>query len=279
MKKYALSLALVAVAASAAQAIVLPQGTTQESATYAGTWTMNIATGQTTFLSADSQLSNAINGGPAIRAIPGTTNAAFSNPTAGAPTYGDDYLVQGGTGPNPLTSMQFSLFNSASTASGTPTPITAAAAAINIYNEDNITAFPPLAGNPALGSFTANFNFGSAPLQPGFYILLSITGLDSLNMVLPDGSSGISGFTLITQKITPTGSARHGVVSVAAPTVGVTGGNDFYMFPNASAPTGEGFYTSGTTPVNVAYELVVAPEPTSLAALAGLSLVARRRRA
>lgn len=247
-----------------------------ESAIYAGTWTYNYQTKQSTFMPATAlPVSNLVNSGPAISAIPGTANAAFSNPTAANPTYGDDYFsAGGGTGPNPITSMRFSLFNSSSTTSGTPTPITAATAAISVYNEDSITAFP-VSSNPALGSFTVPYDFSAAPLAPGFFTILTVTGLDSLNMVLPGSPS----LTLITQKMTVTGSTRHGIVSVAAPTVGTTGGNDFYMFPDASAPAGEGFYTSGATPVNVAYELVVAPEPTSLAALSLGGLLLRRRRA
>jgi hypothetical protein len=243
----------------------------QETAQFAGTYTYNAATGVTTFAGPHSAPAPAIvSSGPAISAIPGTANAAFSLATSEAPIFGDDYLTSG-TGPGPLTSIRFSLFNSSSTASGTPTPITTANAVVKIYDESQVTALPLTQG--LLATVNASFNFGATPLAPGFFSILQVTGLDAQNITLPNG------FTLFTQQITPVGSTRIGIVSVAnaGVTAGTTGGTDFYQKGNVTA---EGFYTSGTTQINASFEAVVAPEPVSITTLAaaGLFGLGRRRR-
>lgn len=193
-------------------------------------------------------------------------NAAFSAPTSAAPRFGDDYTpIAGGN----LDQIGISLFNSSSTASGTPTPITAAS--LNVWFFDSAT-FTTFAGSTALGTFNATFNFGATPLNPGFFTTLGVTGIGGLGINLPATS------TLMLYQWNVTGSARHGFASLATPNIGTTGGTDFYLQSSTQA---EGFFNLAGTPtpsVNVAMQWVVpAPASASLLALGGL-VAARRRR-
>ncbi len=237
-----------------------------ESAKFAGAWKVDLATNTQVFVPADQYLRRTSESVVALDSLPGSptpsVNAGFSQATANLPAFGDDYtLAAGGS----LNEMTFSIFNSGSAASGTPTPMTAINAVINFYDSNT---FAGAAVSTPLGSFGSTFSFGAAPLAPGFFTLLTVTGITGVS--LPS-----SGPVLITQQLNPTGSTRHGIISIGAPVVGTTGGSDFYQRGNPTPA--EGFYTSGTTPLNVSYELIV-PEPATLGVLAAASLVVMRRR-
>jgi hypothetical protein len=237
-----------------------------EPAKFAGAWTVDLATNTQVFVPASEYVRRTAESVVALDSLPGSPtpapNAGFSQPTANLPVFGDDYtLAAAGS----LTEMTFSIFNSNSNVSGTPTPMTAINATINFYDSNT---FAGAALSTPLGSFGTTFSFGAFPLSPGFFTLLTVTGISGVSLPSVDP-------VLITQQLNPTGSTRHGVVSIAAPVVGTTGGNDFYLAGNPTPA--EGFYTSGTTPINVSYKLVV-PEPATLGALAAASLVVMRRR-
>lgn len=210
--------------------------------------------------------------GPTViqNSLPGNptpaVNVAFSQATSAQPVFGDDYTpIAGGN----LDEIAVSLFNSSSTASGAPTPITAGSVAVSFWDAATFTG---AGSSTPLGTFSAAFDFSAAPLAPGFFTVVGINNLGPLGIVLPG-----SGPVLMTYKWTLTGSTRHGFVSIAAPTVGTTGGNDFYMAGSAA----ENFYTLSGSPqpaVNVSMGWVVpAPAAASLLALGGL-VAARRRR-
>lgn len=235
-------------------------------AKFAGAWTVDLATNTQVFVPASEYVRRTSESVVALDSLPGAptpaVNAGFSQPTANNPAFGDDFtLAAAGS----LSEMTFSIFNSSAATSGTPTPMTAINATINFYDSNT---FAGAALSTPIGSLGTTFSFGASPLAPGFFTLLTVTGITGVS--LPAGSP-----VLITQQLNPTGSARHGIISIGAPVVGTTGGTDFYQ-RGTPTPT-EGFYTSTAGPINVSYELVV-PEPATLGVLAAASLVVMRRR-
>lgn len=261
-----LLVALVGIAAGASGAMA---DMVAEQAFYSGvSYSVDMRTGAQVTTGGNSRSDRGT--GPVViqDSLPGNpapaANIGFSQASALNPRYGDDYIpIAGGN----LDQIGISLFNSSSTASGTPTPITAAS--VNVWFFDALT-FTTFGASTPLGNFNAAFNFTS-PLNPGFFTTMGVTGIGGLGINVP--STG----ALMMYQWTVTGSTRHGFVSIATPTVGTSGGTDFYMSGSAA----EGFYNLSGTPtpvVNVSMAWVVpAPASASLLALGGL-VAARRRR-
>ncbi len=103
-----------------------------------------------------------------------------------------------------------------------------------------------------LGSYTSSINFGTG-LAKGYYTLVTITGLDALNINL--GTD-----VIVTQKISSkTGTAnRLGFVALDPPTVG-SSDPDFYA--NSTTVGAAGWYTLTGINTNLANQLVIANMP------------------
>ncbi len=169
------------------------------------------------------------------------------------------------SGPGLLSKHTFGIWNSAQ--SGNTGNIVAGTFTIKFY--DNTVPFVsgPIT-NPLLGSYTLPVNFGSTPVLPGSFQLVTATGLASLNINLPTN-------ILITQSFQQTvgSSIRYGVASGSNPTTG-SSNNAFLTTLSLN-----GFISQSGNSGNLYYKVEVVPEPTSLAALAlGGLWVARRKR-
>jgi hypothetical protein len=186
-------------------------------------------------------------------------NAAFSS-TNLANVWGDDFIT---TGTGTVDEFSFAVFNSGSSAGALLT------ATAQVLFWDDTLAVSPFSPAGFQGGFNGNINFG-AGLNPGFYSIVTFTGLSGLGINLLDT------YNVFTQQITAkTGAAnRLGIASLGTPTIG-SGFSDFYQNPGSA---GEGWYTSGTTVVNLANKTVVIPAPGALAMLGLGGLVAGRRR-
>ncbi len=196
--------------------------------------------------------SNAGTGG-ALRAFASTDLTA---------TFGDDLdLVQGGE----LSEFRFSVFNS-STSAG----------ALNSFT-GNINFFEPDTGT-FIGGFTSSFNFNT-PLAPNSFSRLTVTGLDALDIVLPED-------VLVTQSLTNIVGAANNLGVVSSNPIAVGSAVD-QLYIDASTVNGgtAGFYDITSmgvaSPFYTIYEVTVipVPEPTTagLAGLAGLAFLRRRR--
>lgn len=198
-----------------------------------------------------------------------TATTGFSRAKTENPTYGAALtLAQGGR----LQEIYFSIFNSTSGTPANTGSITGGVMTLNIY--DNTTPYSGSGAitNPVLATISANLDYSADPLPAGFYLTDGFTGLNSLNIVLPQN-------VIVTQTFAQTGtSTRNGYVAFAPDLVGSSDGTVF-LSSSALAP---GYYNLGTSPNFVdatpGYYIVV-PEPTSLAALSLGGLVLRRRRA
>lgn len=189
----------------------------------------------------------------------GGTLGAFSS-TNLTNTWGDDFVA---TGTGTVDEFSFAVFNSGSSAG----PLLTATAQVLFW--DDTLAVAPFSPAGFQGGFNGNINFG-AGLNPGFYSIVTFTGLSGLGINLLDT------YNVFTQQITAkTGTAnRLGVVSANPIAIG-SGFSDFYQNPGSA---GEGWYTSASGPVNLINKTVVIPAPGALAMLGLGGLVAGRRR-
>jgi len=140
-----------------------------------------------------------------------------------------------------LSSHQFSVFNSGSSAGALLTAV------VGVEFYDGVSS-------GFLGSYSANVNFG-AGLAPGFYTLVSVTGLDALAINLPTN-------VIVTQYVVSFtgGATRLGVASLDPPTVG---SSPTSMFISSSTVGGgvPGFYSFATGPANPGYQVGLAQPP------------------
>ena len=182
-------------------------------------------------------------------------------------TYGGecDTVGAGGT----LTSMYSSIYNT-STSGGT----------IKSFTEN--VAIYDLTTSTLLGSaFSVSYSFASPYLPKGYFSQLSITGLDSLGIVLSANESVVV-LTSFTNVVLSSGTASKtylSVVSAIPPAVGAAPGT---VYISDGTKTAAGFYSVGSPAITFdpIFQLAVAPAPASagLLGLAGLA-AARRRRA
>ena len=131
--------------------------------------------------------------------------------------------------------------------------------------------FYRLADTSFVGGFSGTINFG-AGLNPGFYSVVTFTGLSGLGIDLDTAD------VLATQKrLSHTGTSfRMGVASLVPVTIG-SSDLSFYKDDPSSPPAG--FYTfSSGAPADLGYQVVI-PTPGALALLGfGGAFAARRRR-
>lgn len=190
-----------------------------------------------------------------------TTSAALSgfSSTSLTSVFGDRIAL---TGTGTLDEVDFTVFNSGSSAGALNT----ASFEINFFDG---TTFDGIDG------FITNTVTFTGGLAPGFFSIVTITGLSSLGIVLPTTD------ILVTQTIaTRTGPAsRLGVVLLDPITVG-SSANTMYIDSATVGPAG--FYTLGNPPINAnpGYRINMTPEPGTLSLLAFsmIGLGIRRRR-
>jgi len=185
-----------------------------------------------------------------------SANAAFSS-TDLTSVWGDN-VVTVGTGL--LKENAFTVYNSSSSAG----PLLTAQVAIDFYRNSD---------SSYIGGYTTNpISFGGgAGLAAGFYTIINVTGLDSLNIVLDTTD------LIVTQTVlNPTGTAsRLGWASLNPVTIG---SSPISFYADSATVGAAGFYNlSGGTPANLGYRIAV-PEPTTLALLALGGVLALRRR-
>jgi len=152
--------------------------------------------------------------------------------------WGDELLV---TSPGLLAAQTLGIFNSGSSVGFL--------GIVRIRVE-----FYEAATNAFLGDYYVNADFGSG-LPPGYYSLLSVTDLASLNIWIP-----VTDVVVIQSVSEFTGGAtRLGIVSLDPPTVG---SSPDAMFIQASTVNGgvPGFYTVPSGPANPAYQLTLVTE-------------------
>lgn len=160
---------------------------------------------------------------------------AFSS-TSLASVWGDELLT---TAPGILSQHVLSIYNSSSSVGALLT----ANIAVDFY--DGVSA-------AYLGGYTSSINFGSG-LAKGFYTLVTVTGLDALNINL--GTD-----VIVLQKISSkTGTAnRLGFVMMDPPTVG---SSDIDCYLNSSTVGTAGWYTFTGINANIAHQLTIANMP------------------
>lgn len=169
-----------------------------------------------------------------------TSPALFGVSSTSLTSIWGDRLLTTNTGL--LSEMMFSIFNSGSSAGALLT------AQIGVSLYDGVTS-------ALLGSYTVNFNFG-AGLNPGFYTLGNVTGLDLLSINLPVTD------VIVTQTVlAKTGTAsRLGIVSLTPPTVG-TSPPSMYVSSATIGSGVPGFYTFASGAANPGYRLTLMNEP------------------
>lgn len=187
-------------------------------------------------------------GGPSATAVlttiydntSGAANFGFSS-TDLASQWGDE-LFTVGTGL--LSTHKFTLFNAGSSAG----PLLTATVSVSFI--DAVTSAP-------LGSYSTNINFG-AGLSPGFFSIVTVTGLDPLLIVL--NTTDIITLQQVTAK---TGTANR--LGIASMTPFVIGSSPISMYINSSTVGPPGFYNVGNPPqpANPGYFIAVNPPPVS----------------
>jgi len=248
MKKLLLLGVIAALGASARADI-----TEIESATFSGEITYDYATWQVVPNASDRAYPLGIYNN---LDAPAAANAGISS-TALTSIWGDDIVT---TDTGMLNDVSFTVFNSPSSAGALLT----ATVAMDFYRTSDLSF---------IGSFvSAPISFG-AGLPPGFYSVVSITGLETELIDLD-----VTGLTVLQTVTSTTGPAsRLGVVSFAPV---VEGSSPGYMYIDSPTIGPAGYYNlgaGGVPPANPGYRIFV-PEPTSLALLAFGGLVALRRR-
>lgn len=150
-------------------------------------------------------------------------NFGFSS-TDLAATWGDELLT---TAAGTLSQHKFTVFNG-----GSAGALLTATVGVQFFDAVTSTLF---------GGYTVNLNFG-AGLNPGFFAVVTVTGLDPL--LIGVNTTDI----VVTQKVLAmTGPAtRLGIASLNPPT---TGSSPITMFINASTVGPAGFYTIGNPPL------------------------------
>jgi len=140
-----------------------------------------------------------------------------------------------------LSSHTYSVFNSGSSLGVLLTAV------VGVDFFDGVT-------NGFLGTYTANVNF-QAGLNPGFYTLVSVPGLDALAINLP------TNVIVIQYVVSFTGGAtRLGVASLDPPTVG-SSPPSMYIDSNTVGGGVAGFYNFASGPANPGYQLGLAQPP------------------
>lgn len=193
-----------------------------------------------------------VNAVPSKPAPTPSLNATLYDNTPSAPNFGlsstdltalwGDQLFTTGTGV--LSTMQFTIFNSGSSAGSLLT----ANVDLSFYDANT---------SASLGSFSTNVGFGSG-LPAGFFSIITVTNLDPLaiNLNVTD--------ILVLQTVTSfTGPATR--LGIASLTPVVVGASPDHMYIDASTIGGgvAGYYNLASGPAQPGYQLQVALPPVS----------------
>ena len=196
-----------------------------------------------------------------------TVLAAFSQPNADSPIFGDSLtLTQGGT----LRSISLTLYNSSS--GGNTGTIQQGTFVVNFYDNSAPYGGGTLS-NPLLGTATFGIDLTGVGGLPAGYYTTYTQDIFSYGIVVPTE-------VLVTQQFTQTAgdSLRQGVLLFSDAIIG-SSPNTVYI---KSASTTEGLYTFAGNPGQFGYTLEVEgiPEPTAMMVLIGGSfgILLRRRR-
>lgn len=170
----------------------------------------------------------------------GAANFGFSS-TDLASQWGDELFT---TGTGLLSTHKFTIFNAGTSAGALLT------ATVSVAFFDAVTSVP-------LGSYSTNINFG-AGLNPGFFSIVTVTGLDPLLILL-----NTTDIITIQQVTAKTGAANR--LGIASMTPFVIGSSPGTMYINSSTVGPAGFYTIGNPPLpaNPGYFIAVNPPPVS----------------
>lgn len=246
MCKTALSaLALAMFAGLATADVIVP-----ETAHYSGSMTINVLTGETSYSTrAGVTIYDSTLGG---------TVAATSSTNLNT-IWGDEAIM---TSTGILEEFSCAIFNSGSSAS----------AMISTTVNVGFNAMSGGVPGASLGGFSGTITF-SSPLTPGFYSLVTFTGLSGLATPVNLSTNDV----LIRQQLSSTvGSTRAGVVSATPVAVGSSPAS-FYKDDPSAPPAG--FYTfAGGAAGDIMYKVNTIPAPGAMALLGLGGLVAGRRR-
>ena len=228
---------------------------------FAGRITLNMETGETQWEPADGTP----RAGPANdiyrnMGAPCVANGAVSSTDLLA-LWGDRVMT---TGTGILDEMDFTIFNSSSSAG------TLLTATFGLEYYEGATQ------NFIDGFNTASVSFG-AGLNPGFFTVITVTGLGGLNINL-----NTSDLFVVQTVLAKTGPAtRLGIASHDPIQVG-TSANSMFIAASTIGGGVPGFYTLGNPPINAnpGYRINLVPEPGTLSLLACsmIALCIRRRR-
>ncbi|MCL4221891.1 MAG: hypothetical protein KJZ65_11055 [Phycisphaerales bacterium] len=165
------------------------------------------------------------------------------------------------TGTGVLDAFSLTVFNSASGNTGV----------INTYDVD--VRFYRISDSSFIGGFIGQINFGISALSPGYYSVVTFTGLSGFGINLDTAN------ILATQaRVAHTGgSIRMGVASLSPVTIG-SSPVSFYKDDPSSPPAGFYVFSGGATPADLGYRVDVIPAPGAFALLGLGGLVATRRR-
>jgi hypothetical protein len=196
---------------------------------FAGRFNVDLAKGQDSFVAAPlaAQAVGDAYDNTASPAVFGFSSTDLNS------TWGDHLLMtMGGL----IDQFSFTLFNSGTSLG----PVTSCAVHVSFY-DGGTTAF--------LGGFNINANLGSG-LTPGFYTILTVTGLGGQGLVL--GSD-----VIVTQSVSNIvgGASRMGIASLDPPTVG-SSGPDMYISSTTVGPAG--WYTIASGNANPGYRVNIA---------------------
>ena len=224
-----LGILVTAFAAGAAFADQLPEA----APTFFGHATIDLSKGTVTW---DHAISPILVNLDVYSNVTSATNFGFSS-TDLASQWGDELFT---TGAGTLDQNEFTIFNSGSSAG----PLTTVTATVNFF--DALTSTP-------FGGYATNINFG-AGLPPGFFSILTVTGLSPLlinltttDIVVIQQLSNVAG-----------GASRLGIASMDPPTIG---SSIPQMYINSSTVGPAGFYNISGQSANPGYLVNVIPPP------------------
>ncbi len=226
-----LSLAVVLMFAGA----VYAEDLTPETATFSGTIQVDMSNGASTLNPASTLVSTDV-----YSNVLSAANFGFSS-TSLVAQWGDRCIT---TGIGMLSEHVFSIFNAGTSAGNLLT------ANVTVSFFDAVTSAP-------LGAYATSVNFG-AGLTPGFFSLVTVTGLDPLLINL-----NVTDIIVIQTVTAKTGPAnRLGIASLDPVTIGSSANT---MYINATTVGPPGFYNIGTPPLNAnpAYRIGVTMAPVS----------------